>query len=86
MYLIAVGRQVRSARLSRGYSQERLAELSGIHRNYIGLIERGERNMRVGTVAKLAEALDMSLAELFADLPRHKAVAGPSPDPALDVL
>jgi transcriptional regulator with XRE-family HTH domain len=70
-FLIVVGREVREARLSRGYSQERLAELAGIHRNYVGLIERGERNVRLGIVVEVAEALDMSLAELFANLPRR---------------
>jgi len=40
--------------------------LSGLHRTYIGSVERAERNLTLKTMAKLAHSLDMSLAELFA--------------------
>jgi transcriptional regulator with XRE-family HTH domain len=53
-----------------GLSQEGLAERAGLHRNYIGGIERGERNVAILNVVKLATALNVSLAELFAPFNR----------------
>jgi len=46
-------------------SQERLSLETGVHRNYIGGIERGERNPTLTTLARLAEALDVRLSELL---------------------
>ncbi|MBB3349824.1 helix-turn-helix domain-containing protein [Sphingomonas sp. BK069] len=74
-FLAAIGAQVRRVRVARGLSQERLAECAGIHRNYVGLIERGERNVTLGVVVDVAEALDITLAELFADLPRREPIS-----------
>jgi transcriptional regulator with XRE-family HTH domain len=53
-------------RTERGRSQEQLSLKTGVRRNYIGGIERAERQPTVETVAKLADALDMSVAELLA--------------------
>lgn len=63
--VIGFGRAVRSLRLERGLSQERLGLETGIHRNYIGGIERGERQPTVALVARLAEALDQQPSELL---------------------
>lgn len=52
-----VGKRVRQFRLGRGMSQEELGFASGLHRNHIGGIERGERNIGLITIGKLAEAL-----------------------------
>jgi transcriptional regulator with XRE-family HTH domain len=60
------GRRVRELRDRLGLSQEELAERAGLHRNYIGGIERGERNVAILNVVKLAAALELSVAELFA--------------------
>jgi transcriptional regulator with XRE-family HTH domain len=57
---------VRELRQRLGLSQEGLAERAYLHRNYIGGIERGERNVGLINVGKLADALDVSVAELFA--------------------
>lgn len=46
-------------------SQEALAERAGLHRNYVGSIERGERDVGILAIAKLAAALGLSLAEFF---------------------
>ena len=62
---VAFGIRVRELRRERDFSQEALAELSDLHRNYIGGIERGERNVSVVNIAKLADAFGLSLAELF---------------------
>jgi transcriptional regulator with XRE-family HTH domain len=52
-------------RHDRGWSQEDLAEASGLHRTYVGGIERGERNCTLEVLACLAEALEVSLSELL---------------------
>lgn len=51
-----------------GLSQEKLAELCGVSRNYIGYIERREKNPSATTLFKIAKALDMKLEDLFRDL------------------
>lgn len=62
-----MGARVRAARLSAGLSQEELAERSGLHRNYIGGIERGERNVGVLALVDLGRALNVSPATFLAD-------------------
>ena len=64
------GELVRRRRLERGLSQERLGEISGLHRNYIGAVERAERTPSIVAADRLAQALDMTLAGLFAELDR----------------
>jgi transcriptional regulator with XRE-family HTH domain len=59
------GSRVRELRLAQRLSQEELAERADLHRNYIGGIERGERNVGILNVGKLADALGLSPAELF---------------------
>lgn len=59
------GATVRELRTERGLSQWELAEKAGVDRNYVGMIERGERNPAVVNVVKLAAALGVSPAELF---------------------
>ncbi len=66
--LVGLGRAVRDARADLRISQEELGLRTGIHRNYVGGIERGERNPSIVTVAKLADALDVSMSELFAEV------------------
>ena len=61
----AFGTVVRQRRLAQHWSQEALAERSGLHRNYIGGIERGERNVGLDNILRLAAALDVSPADLF---------------------
>ena len=61
------GTTLRKLRDERGYSQEELAERAGLHRNYVGGVERGERNVGLENIVKLARALSISPRELFAD-------------------
>ena len=59
------GEQVWKLRKARGLSQEELAELAQLHRNYIGGIERGDRNVALLNILRLAKALGVSLSELL---------------------
>ena len=65
--LIIFGNTVRELRRQKELSQEDLAELSGLHRTYIGGIERGERNVGLINVLHLAAALEILPGELFCD-------------------
>lgn len=56
---------LRKGRLSRGLSQERLAELAGLHRTYVGSVERGERNISIDNVDALARALGVAASDLL---------------------
>lgn len=60
-----VGQRVRALRTKRGLSQEELGFESGLHRNYIGGIERGERNVAVVNLARLAKALGVRPRDLL---------------------
>jgi len=61
------GTRLRQLRDERGYSQEELAERADMHRNYVGGVERGERNVALENIVKLAKALAVKPADLFAD-------------------
>jgi transcriptional regulator with XRE-family HTH domain len=60
-----LGANLRALRLKRGLSQEAMADLLGIHRTYIGGLERGERNVTLRTVERLAVQLDVEPRELL---------------------
>lgn len=62
------GALVRKLRLEKDLSQERLGEMCGLHRNYIGAIERAERTPSIVTADKLARALGTTIAGLFSEL------------------
>jgi transcriptional regulator with XRE-family HTH domain len=66
--LTRFGGRVRRLREKAGYSQESLAEASDLHRTYIGSLERGERNVALRNIVRLAEALDVDAGELVKGL------------------
>ncbi len=56
---------IRCTRLKLGYSQERLAEVTNLHRTYIGSVERGERNVTIDVMEKISLALKIPLTKLL---------------------
>ena len=58
---------LRKARLAKGLSQEDLGELTGLHRTYVSSVERGERNISLLNIEKLAQALGVTMAALMPD-------------------
>ena len=69
--LVAAGLEIRRQRLEAALSQEQLAERAGLHRNYIGLVERGERNASLKALFDIARALDLSLGQLLSAVGRR---------------
>jgi DNA-binding XRE family transcriptional regulator len=63
--LIALSRTIGEVRLSKGITQEKLALLAEVDRSYVGRIERGDNNVAVLTLSRLAAALDISVAKLM---------------------
>lgn len=63
--LTVFGNQVRSRRQQLQLSQEQLASIAGLHRTYIGMIERAEKNITLVNAQKVADALECNLQDLF---------------------
>lgn len=59
------GANVRRLRQAKGLSQEGLAQMAGIHRTYIGAVERGERNVSIDNMERIAAAVGVSIADLL---------------------
>lgn len=63
--LMAFGQRVQELRKERNLSQEQLADLTGVHRTYIGMVERAEKNITLRNIKKIAKALDVNIKDLF---------------------
>lgn len=63
--LIKFGEKVREERLKQGLSQEDLASRAGVHRTYIGMIERAEKNITLENIEKISVALNLSIDKFF---------------------
>jgi transcriptional regulator with XRE-family HTH domain len=63
--LIRFGKKIRHERDRREISQEKLAQMAHVHRTYIGMIERGEKNITLLNIEKLAVAFDLNLKQLM---------------------
>ncbi len=61
---------IRRLRLAKGISQEALADLAGLHRTYVGAVERGERNITLISASRIAEALGVTLSDCLKE--RHE--------------
>jgi len=62
--LIRFGNKVREQRLALGLSQEELASKAGVHRTYIGMVERAEKNITLTNIEKFSKALGLSIDEI----------------------
>ena len=62
---IKFGNKVRELRIQKGLSQEQLAHVADVHRTYIGMIERAEKNITLVNVEKIAKALDTQIKDFF---------------------
>lgn len=66
--LIKFGKRVREERLKRKLSQEAFADIAGVHRTYIGMIERAEKNITLQNIQKISNALKIKISDLFGNL------------------
>ena len=69
---IKFGENIRKIRLKKGLSQEQLASLADLHRTYIGMIERAEKNITIINIEKIAIALKVDIKTLFDDSIKSK--------------
>lgn len=63
--LVDFGKKVRSRRIDLGLSQEELADKANVHRTYIGMIERAEKNITLENIEKISKALELNVRDLF---------------------
>jgi transcriptional regulator with XRE-family HTH domain len=70
LLLKALGRRIRELRTEQGYSQEAFADKCGVHRTFMGTIERGESNLSFQNIHKVAATLGVTLSDLFLNLER----------------
>jgi transcriptional regulator with XRE-family HTH domain len=66
--LVKFGKKIREVRVERGLSQEALADIANVHRTYIGMVERAEKNITLLNIQKLAKALKIDIKELFDEI------------------
>lgn len=62
---LLAAKRIRQVREGQGLSQEKLAEIAELHRTYVSSVERGERNVTVDSLERLAEALGVDVREFF---------------------
>ena len=65
--LVRFGEKVRREKMKSGLSQEELAARAEVHRTYIGMIERAEKNITLGNIEKICNALGLTVGEFFKD-------------------
>ncbi len=65
--LIKFGKKIREERNNLGLSQEEFATRAGVHRTYIGMIERAEKNITLENIEKITKALNLNLRDIFKD-------------------
>ena len=63
--LRSLGGRIRELRVQRGWSQEEFADVAGVHRTYVGHLERGEKNVSFSSLVRVAETFGITLAELL---------------------
>jgi len=63
--MIFLGRKIRNERERRNLSQEQLGKRAGVHRTYVGMVERGEKNITISNLARFAKALELQVRDLI---------------------
>ena len=81
-----IGKRLRSYRLQVGYSQEKVAEISGCHPTYIGQVERGEKNATIESIERIASAINVPLSKLFDKLDNESNQGTDIPAKCYDLL
>lgn len=69
--LRVLGQRIRELRSGKGYSQEAFADLCGVHRTFMGTVERGESNLSFTNLAKISTALGITLSQLLSGLEKR---------------
>lgn len=64
-YQVFLGKKIRAEREKKGISQEQFGEIAKVHRTYVGMIERGEKNITLQNLIKFAKALNMNVRDLI---------------------
>ncbi len=66
--LKVVGKRIRTLRMEKGWSQDEFDDITGLHRAYIGAVERGEKNVTLKTLKIIADALGVRIRDLVSDV------------------
>jgi transcriptional regulator with XRE-family HTH domain len=77
--LKALGQRVRDLRAKKGYSQESFADFIGVHRTFVGTIERGESNMSFSNLVKISTALGTTLSQLLSGVEKKADALAKNP-------
>ena len=81
VFLTALGQRIRELRARKGYSQEAFADLCGVHRTFMGTVERGESNLSFTNLAKISKALGITLSQLLSGLEKRADTLPKKPTP-----
>jgi transcriptional regulator with XRE-family HTH domain len=74
--LVALGQRVRQLRKRHGYSQEAFADATGLHRTWMGAVERGERNLSFNNLVLISQALGITLSSLLSGVEKNASKPG----------
>ena len=77
---VFLGHRIRELRRRKGFSQESFADHCGLHRTYMGGIERGEHNLTIMTALTVAKGLDITVAKLLSGIEQHVSLKDESTD------
>ena len=76
---VVLGNRIRDLRRKRGFSQESFADHCGLHRTYMGGIERGEHNLTIQTALTIARGLGITVSSLLSGIEKHVDAPADSP-------
>jgi transcriptional regulator with XRE-family HTH domain len=78
---VVLGNRIRELRRKKGFSQESFADHCGLHRTYMGGIERGEHNLTIQTALTIARGLGITVSKLLSGIDRHVEPPADTPKP-----